>query len=60
MIRLNLKQKNGQQVLPVIYSDNYFHLMPGEEKQVTIQWDINDAQHRQTIVETNWFNQEHE
>ena len=60
MIRLNLRQKNGQQVLPVIYSDNYFHLMPGEEKQVTIQWDINDAQHRQTIVETNWFNQEHE
>ena len=60
MIRLNLKQKNGQQVLPVIYSDNYFHLMPGEVKQVTIQWDINDAQHRQTIVETNWFNQEHE
>jgi len=60
MIRLNLKQKNGQQILPVIYSNNYFHLMPGEEKHIDIQWDTDDAQHQQAIVETSWFNQRHE
>ena len=25
MIRLNLKGDDGEQILPVIYSDNYFH-----------------------------------
>ena len=60
MIRLNLKQKNGQQILPVIYSNNYFHLMPGEEKHIDIQWDTDDAPPQQAIVETSWFNQRHE
>ena len=32
MIRLNLMAEDGEQVLPVNYGDNYFHLMPGEDK----------------------------
>lgn len=43
MIRLCLKAKDGEQVLPVTYSDNYFHLMPGEEKTVTVEWDASDT-----------------
>lgn len=43
MIRLNLKANDGEQVLPVSYSDNYFHLMPKEEKTVTVEWKAEDT-----------------
>lgn len=34
MVRLKAQQK-GQEVLPVLWEDNYFSLLPGEERQVT-------------------------
>jgi hypothetical protein len=37
MIRLSLRTGNGNtRVLPTLYSDNYFWLLPGESKQITI------------------------
>lgn len=46
--RLRLVRKNTQErILPVLFSDNYFTLMPGEEKVVSVQAlendDIDDA-----------------
>ena len=38
-----LNQTTGLRVLPVIYSDNYFSLVPGEAKTVTLQF-TNNAQ----------------
>ena len=39
MIRINLVGDNdGEQILPVLYSDNYFSLLPGEKKEITIKW----------------------
>ena len=39
MIRLNVVgKKDGLQILPMFYSDNYFSLMPGEEKTVDLKW----------------------
>ena len=43
MLRLNLMGTDGKQILPVIYSDNYFHLMPGEHKTVHISYHIADG-----------------
>ena len=43
MIRLCLRAKDEEQVLPVTYSDNYFHLMPGEEKTVIVEWNESDT-----------------
>ena len=38
MIRLKIEgDKTRDMILPVFYSDNYFFLMPGEEKEVTIR-----------------------
>ena len=38
IIRLNINgDKNQNRILPVFYSDNYFSLMPGEEKEVIIR-----------------------
>lgn len=39
MIRVNvLGEKDGQQFLPVFYSDNYFSLLPGEKKEIRMRW----------------------
>ncbi len=38
MVRLSLLGDDGEQILPAIYSDNYFHLMPGEEQTVTVSY----------------------
>ena len=36
LVRLVLKDHNGEEILPAGYSDNYFALLPGEEKTVHI------------------------
>ncbi len=45
MTRLKVvREKSGDRILPVIYSDNYFTLMPGEKR--TIQTELNHADTR--------------
>jgi len=44
MINLKVKGKvSGQEILPTYWSDNYFSLLPGESKNVTAEYDNNDA-----------------
>lgn len=39
MIRLKVRREHsGARVLPVFYSDNYFSLLPGENRQVTLEF----------------------
>lgn len=58
MVRLNLKDENGEQILPVMYEDNYFHLLPGEKKTVNVTW-LEEDQHTPTAkVEVTFLNQE--
>lgn len=52
-LRLNLKGEDGVQILPVIYSDNYITLMPGEQKTITISWQRQDARNQEVFVEIN-------
>ena len=56
MLRLNLKGDDNEQVLPVIYSDNYFHLMPGEERQVSVEWQERDARGGDAHIELSGYN----
>ena len=56
MIRLNLKGDDGEQILPVIYSDNYFHLMPGESRTIDIEWKNEDTRGCKPIVEVTGMN----
>lgn len=59
MLRLNLVgAKDGEQILPVSYSDNYFHLLPGEQKTVTIHWDKADARGEEPMIVVSGFNVE--
>lgn len=57
MIRLNLVADDGEQILPVHYSDNYFHLMPGEEKWVKVSWKTEDARGLPVRLELSNLNQ---
>lgn len=43
LLRLNLLDGDGEQILPVFYSDNYIHLMPGKSIDVAVEWDIADT-----------------
>ena len=56
MVRLNLKGSDGNQILPVMYSDNYFHLMPGESRTIDVSWQDEDTQGLAPHVEVTSFN----
>ena len=58
MLRLNLKGDDGEQILPAIYSDNYFHLMPGESRTIDLDWKTEDARGCKSIVEITGMNVE--
>jgi len=56
MNRINLKGNDGLQILPVDYSDNYFHLMPGEQKTVTVKWKKEDTRGCEPMLEISGLN----
>ncbi|MBR6282667.1 MAG: discoidin domain-containing protein [Muribaculaceae bacterium] len=56
MLRLNLKGDDGEQILPVVYSDNYLHLLPGESRTITIEWNAADARGTTPVVEITGTN----
>ena len=56
MLRLNLKCGDGEQILPVIYSDNYLHLMPGESRTINIEWKTEDARGTKPMIEISGTN----
>ena len=56
MLRLNLKGSDGEQILPVIYSDNYFHLMPGESRTIDIDWKTEDTRGCKPLIEITGMN----
>ena len=55
-LRLNLKGDDGVQILPVIYSDNYITLMPGEQKAIILKWRKEDARGQQPNIEITSIN----
>jgi hypothetical protein len=57
MVRLKINgNKSGERILPVFYSDNYFFLMPGEEKSVTMKLSDKDTRGERPIVFVSAFN----
>ncbi len=45
-----VKEKDGEEVLPTIWSDNFFTLLPGEEKTLTARFSISDLDEEEPIV----------
>jgi hypothetical protein len=57
MVRLNVTgEKTGSRILPVFYSDNYFFLLPGEEKVVQMKLSDMDTQGERPAVSITGYN----
>ncbi len=50
VLRVKLTDAKGELILPVIYSDNYFSLMPGESKEITLECSAFDLAGREPKV----------
>lgn len=58
-IRLKvLGDKSRKKILPVMYDDNYFTLLPGEQKMVTMELQNADTRGEQPVVAIEGFNLE--
>lgn len=55
MVRLNLKGEDGEQILPAIYDDNYFALMPKESKTIHILYHKEDGRGLKPNVDVEDF-----
>jgi hypothetical protein len=57
MAHLQLRrQKSGERVLPVFYSDNYVSLIPNETKTITIEAALNDFKGENALVVVDGWN----
>jgi exo-1,4-beta-D-glucosaminidase len=56
-IRLQLRNgRGGEEVLPILWQDNYFSLMPGERREVTATYRSRDLQEATPVVEADGWN----
>lgn len=56
MLHLDLLSSDGDQILPVIYEDNFFSLMPGEKKTVTVKCKARDTRGGKPHLALSGFN----
>jgi exo-1,4-beta-D-glucosaminidase len=58
-VRLKLdKGAKGEEILPVVWEDNYFSLLPGEKREVTARYRSSDAGTAKSVVEVSGWNVE--
>jgi exo-1,4-beta-D-glucosaminidase len=56
-VRLKVKKgADGDEVLPVLWEDNYFSLLPGETREVTATYNIRDLGQSKPVVEVEAWN----
>lgn len=58
-VRLKVdKGPNGQEILPVIWEDNYISLLPGEKREVSATYRASDLGESKPVVEVSGWNVE--
>ena len=50
------KDAGGEEVLPVLWEDNYFPLLPGQTRQVTATWQPRDMGKAKPVVKVDGWN----
>lgn len=53
---LRLTNAKGEDVLPVLFEDNYFPLLPGESRTVAIRFAVEDLHHSTPVVYVDGWN----
>jgi exo-1,4-beta-D-glucosaminidase len=57
MVHLRMTRgKGGEDLTPIFWSDNYFSLLPGEQKEVTAAYDPSDLEGKAAILEVDGYN----
>jgi exo-1,4-beta-D-glucosaminidase len=50
------KGKDGDDLVPIFWGDNYFSLLPGEGKSVDAAYDLSDAEGKPPVLELDGYN----
>jgi exo-1,4-beta-D-glucosaminidase len=54
-VRLKLVDpSSGDEILPVYWEDNYFELLPGEQREIRIEYSLREGQARPSITAEAW------
>jgi exo-1,4-beta-D-glucosaminidase len=57
MVHLRVtKGKGGEDLTPIFWSDNYFSLLPGEVKEVSVAYDAPDLNGKAAVLEVDGYN----
>jgi exo-1,4-beta-D-glucosaminidase len=48
--------KGGQEVVPIYWEDNYFSLLPGEQREVTAKYDSSVLEGKEPLLAVDGFN----
>ena len=48
--------KDGSDVVPIFWDDNYFSLLPGEEKSLSVTYNTSDLDGKDSVLEISGFN----
>ena len=58
-VRLKVnKGKNGEEILPVLWQDNYVSLLPGEKREITATYRASELGTAKPSVEVSGWNAE--
>jgi exo-1,4-beta-D-glucosaminidase len=50
------KGRGGEELLPILWQDNYFPLLPGEKREITATYRMEDLQGTHPVVEVDGWN----
>jgi exo-1,4-beta-D-glucosaminidase len=50
------REKGGEEVTPILWEDNYFSLLPGEQREVTARYDVSALAGKEAVLAVDGFN----
>jgi len=50
------RSTNGEEILPVLWEDNYFPLVPGEKREITATYNLSDLGTAKPVIEIDGWN----
>jgi exo-1,4-beta-D-glucosaminidase len=57
MVHLKItREKGGEEVTPILWEDNYFSLLPGEQREVTARYDVSALEGKVAALAVDGFN----
>jgi exo-1,4-beta-D-glucosaminidase len=56
MVHLRVTNRNGEDVTQILWSDNYFSLLPGEQRDITSRYDTSDLTGGAAVLKIDGYN----